>query len=122
MRIIMVVKKNPVVRAEEVLQEELDELILRAIDLAKGVLVQETVMEDGKPVERVYRMPPNPKVLMYVLDRVMGRPAQRIEMAGEGFMPVIIPLMPRERAIEEGLIAEEIAGELPAGQAAPVPD
>lgn len=70
-------------------------------------MVYETVGPDGQG-ERVYRLPPDQKALTYLLDRVLGRPAQRMEMVGEGMnQPVIITLMPRQEALKEGFIRDD---------------
>ncbi len=96
--------------AEEMIRRELPELIKRLIDLARGVVVYETVGPDGQG-ERVYRLPPDQKALTYLLDRVLGRPAQRMEMVGEGgTQPLIITLMPRQEALREGFIEGEARG------------
>jgi hypothetical protein len=96
-------EKRTLEEAEDRIRAELPALIDRLLDLARGVLVYEEEGPNG--VERVYRIPPDFKALSYLLDRVMGRPAQRMEMSGEGLsLPTIITMMPRAEAIAAGLL------------------
>lgn len=91
--------------AEDRIRQHLPDLVDRAIDLALGVVVQEEYLENGALRTRIYARPPDARALMYVLDRVMGKPAQRVEMTGQtSVAPVIVTMMPRLQAIAQGLM------------------
>jgi hypothetical protein len=68
------------------------------IALAKGVTVQEVTAE-GETV--VFTRPPDYRAGQYLMDRIMGKPKERIESEND----VIIRVMyaDESRAIEEGI-------------------
>jgi hypothetical protein len=71
---------RPIAAAEKRIADWLPELIDLKMTLARGVLV-----EDINPItgERdVYQKPPDGKAIEYLIDRIMGKPAQRQEHSG----------------------------------------
>jgi len=63
-------------KAEKQIADRLPELINNLLELAGGVLVEE-VDESGKP--RVYRRPPDRAANEYLINRVLGKPTERVE-------------------------------------------
>lgn len=57
--------------------EDVDELIGKMRELARGVLVQ----EGGK---RVYQRPPDAHAIAYLLDQAFGKAKQHVEVEGNG--------------------------------------
>lgn len=64
-------------QAEGKIRDRLPELIDRLFELADGVLVEEVDLA-GRP--RVYQRAPDYKSLVYLVDRVMGKPTERREL------------------------------------------
>jgi|FLYL01.1.fsa_nt_gi hypothetical protein len=94
---------------EEEIRKRLPILIQRMFDLAEGVLVQEVRLdkESGEMVARVYRQPPDRQALQFLIENVIGKTPQRIELTGRDGNPVeIIPWMPTANAVSEGLLEE----------------
>jgi hypothetical protein len=72
-----------VVKAEKQIRDRLPAVIDALLELALGVTVEETtdeVSEDGTPKVKVYRKPPDAKSAIYLTDRVMGKPTERVEL------------------------------------------
>lgn len=67
-------------------REVFGELVKAQIDLAKGVYVEEMVMEPtgkGKKMKtkrRVYRRPPSQEAVKYVMDQAIGKPKETKEL------------------------------------------
>jgi len=73
--------ERPIATAEKTIAGWLPELIALKMELARGVLV-----EDINPVtgdRAVYQKPPDGKAIEYLIDRIMGKPAQRQEHSGQ---------------------------------------
>ena len=68
--------KLPIARAEKRIADELPALIANLVQLANGVTIEETGKDGGK---LVYRRPPDFKANEYLINRLMGRPTERIE-------------------------------------------
>lgn len=77
--------KLPIAKAEKRIADRLPSLIDRALELADGVTVQE-VDKDGGIV--VYTKPPDLKAIIYLVDRVMGKPTERQEVSGPDGDPI----------------------------------
>lgn len=77
--------KLPIAKAEKRIADRLPSLIDRALELADGVTVQE-VDRDGGIV--VYTKPPDLKAIIYLVDRVMGKPTERQEVSGPDGDPI----------------------------------
>jgi hypothetical protein len=72
--------KQPIARAEKRIADKLPYLIDKMFELADGVLV-----EDINPVTfkaSVYREKPDRAALVYLIDRIMGKPVERQEHTG----------------------------------------
>src|ERR1044072_5913086 len=64
--------------AKLTISDNLPQLIDRALDLANGVLVQETVSLPGQgSEERVYRRPPDVKAIQFLYEACAGRAGAR---------------------------------------------
>lgn len=85
-------------KAEKQIRDHLPQIVESMIALAKGVTVQEVTAE-GETV--VFTRPPDYRAGQYLMDRIMGKPKERIESEND----VIIRVMyaDESRAIEEGI-------------------
>lgn len=72
---------RPIAAAEKRIADRLPELIDRQFELANGVLVEDSGL-DGQPV--VYRKPPDRQAIEYLLNRIMGKPTERVEQEHTG--------------------------------------
>lgn len=71
--------KVPIAKAEQRIADRLPVLIDKMLELADGVPV-----EDVNPVTgevSVYKTPPDRQALIYLIDRIMGKPTQRKELS-----------------------------------------
>lgn len=66
-------------RAERQIADRLPELIELQMELARGVLV-EMQTEDGS---KVFKTPPDRAAGQYLINRIMGKPTERKEVAHE---------------------------------------
>lgn len=64
-------------RIQEHLSSRLDSYLERLDELADGIWILYRA-PDGS-VTKTYRRPPDPKVLMYLVDRLIGKPTQQLE-------------------------------------------
>jgi hypothetical protein len=78
---------TPIKDAEKRISDRLPVLIDKLFALADGVLVQET---DDEGAVDVYLKPPELKALVYLVDRVMGKPMQKVEQSGDAGGPLKI--------------------------------
>lgn len=82
---------------EEAIKSRLPTLIQRMFDLAEGVIMVETRTDkdSGELVQRVYQCAPDRQALQFLIENVIGKTPQRIEMTGkDGEAMQIIPWMP----------------------------
>lgn len=81
---------------EQAIKARLPILIQRMFDLAEGVVwVEQRVGEDGKIEPRIYQNGPDRQALQFLIENVIGKTPQRIEMTGKQGGPMeIIPWMP----------------------------
>lgn len=68
-------------QAERRIADRLPDLIDKLFELADGVTVME---RDAHGREKVYDRPPDFKAASYLVDRVMGKPAQKLEAEHTG--------------------------------------
>ena len=68
-------------KAELYLAKNLPEMTNLLLELARGVIVMEEDKDTGQP--RVYAKPPDFKALSFLVDRVMGKTPQRLELTGK---------------------------------------
>lgn len=69
-----------ITRAEKRIADRLPELIDKMMELANGVLIEETNPVTGDP--QVYQKPPDRQALEYLVNRIMGKPTERQEHSG----------------------------------------
>lgn len=81
-----------ITEAERRIADRLPSIIDRAFDLADGVLVEEDD-PDAPNGKRVYRRIPDIKSITYLIDRIMGKPAQALHVSGEDGGAVLIGLV-----------------------------
>lgn len=74
--------KQPIAKAEQRIVDRLPELIDSMFELAQGVLVEETNIVTGKP--QTYRKPPDRAACQYLIDRILGKPTERVEQEHSG--------------------------------------
>lgn len=72
--------RTAIQRAEKRIADRLPELVDSLFDLANGVVVEETQW-DGS--EKVYKRAPDFKSASYLIDRVIGKPTQSVEVEGD---------------------------------------
>jgi hypothetical protein len=81
--------KLPIARAERRIADRLPELIDNLFALAAGVAVEEA---DAQGHPRVYSRPPCYKSNAYLIDRILGKPKQAVEVGGPGGAPLAVPI------------------------------
>lgn len=74
-----------IAKAEKKIADKLPWLIDQMMELATGVLVEETD-KDGVP--RVYQRPPDRQAIEYLANRIMGKPTERQEVTGADGAPM----------------------------------
>ena len=85
---------SPIQIAEAKISERLPWLVDQLLILAEGVEIQKT---DAKGHKRIWSEPPDRAAIEYLMDRVMGKPVQ----------PIDIDTMVRRMALQAGLSEEE---------------
>ena len=60
--------------------KEFTPLVDAQVDLAKGIVVERTVIVNGKTIKRYYVKEPDNSALEDLLNRAMGRPKETIEI------------------------------------------
>lgn len=94
---------------ERAIKARLPLLIQKMFDLAEGVVMVETRTdsETGELVQRVYQCAPDRQALQYLIDNVIGKTPQRIELTGKAGGPMeIIPWAPLTHMEAAGLLPE----------------
>jgi hypothetical protein len=97
--------------AEKRISKALPDLLDRMIDLAMGAMAVGVVLDadTGAPKQRVYQLLPDQKALSFLIEHGIGRVPQRVELTGKEGKPMeIIPWMPQQVALEQGLKVPEI--------------
>lgn len=69
--------KLPIAKAETKIADKLPWLVDQMMELATGVVVRE-MDADGTP--RIYQRPPDRQAIVYLMDRIMGKPTDRREL------------------------------------------
>jgi hypothetical protein len=78
---------GPIDEAERRIADRLVDLIDYLFELAEGVTVQE---KDRHGNTKVYTRPPDRQAIEYLINRIMGKPTERTELAGQDGGPVEI--------------------------------
>lgn len=68
---------TPVQQAERTIRDKLPWLVDRLMELAEGVRVEQS-LPDGSPI--VYQRPPDRAACEYLMDRIMGKPTQPVDV------------------------------------------
>lgn len=89
---------TPIRQAEKKIADRLPVLVDKLIELSEGVLVQSTRL-DGSPY--VYKQPPDRQAATYLVDRIMGKPAQSLDVGNKDDEPFKVDVEPRD--YREGL-------------------
>lgn len=69
--------KTPIQAAEGLIRDRLPWLVEKLLELVEGVEVQET---DRRGQTRIYTTPPDRQAAEYLIDRVMGKPTQPVDV------------------------------------------
>lgn len=77
-----VVHESAVRKAETKIRDRLPWLVDSLFAEAEGIWVEE-IMPDGE-TRTVYKTPPNLKSIIYLVDRVMGKPKQAVDVTSDG--------------------------------------
>lgn len=91
------------------IEQRSDDLLKAMIDLALGhyVTIAKFNKLTGEVETRVYEQPPDYKALSFLLENVIGKVPNRLEITGEGGGPVkIVPYMSMPEAMRIGIIAQ----------------
>lgn len=94
---------------DRIIRGMLPVLIDRMLELALGVCVLETKAnpKTGEISQKVFRVPPDRQALQYLMENVIGKVPQRVELTGkDGGGIEIVPWMPMQAAEEAGLIVD----------------
>jgi hypothetical protein len=67
-------------KAESMIADRLPWLVDKAMELADGVAVEKY---NSMGVPQVYQLPPDMTAIKYLVDRIMGKPTERRELALE---------------------------------------
>jgi len=93
--------------AEARILARLDDLLTAMLDLALGhfVMIPKFNKETGEVETRVYEREPDAKAAMFLIENVIGKVPQRLEMTGKDGGPVkVIPWMSMDEAVKIGLM------------------
>lgn len=77
-------------RAEKKIADQLPTLVERMLELANGVLAERVEITAEGMEMRVYREAPDYKAISYLVDRIMGKPSQAIDMDVSGTGVVLV--------------------------------
>lgn len=95
--------KIPEVEAR--IAENIEPMLQAMLDLALGIHVQVSKLIEGEVQTRVYQQPPDYKALAFLIENVIGKVPQRVEMTGDGGGPIkIIPWMTIDEARRMSLL------------------
>lgn len=104
---------------DRVIRGSLPILIDRMMELALGVLVLDVKAnpKTGEIEQKIFRVPPDRQALQYLIENVIGKVPQRVELTGkDGGAVEIVPWAPMQAAEEAGLIVNSPSVvELPEG-------
>lgn len=76
---------TPIRKAEKRIADRLPLLVDKLFELSEGVLVEGTRL-DGSSY--VYRTPPDRQAATYLVDRIMGKPAQSVDIGNKDGQPL----------------------------------
>lgn len=96
---------------EEKIKARLDELLSAMLDLALGHYKQISKYdkEAGEVQTKIYTTDPDFKALAFLIENVIGKVPQRLEMTGDGGGPIrVIPWMTTAEATRMGLIENKM--------------
>lgn len=104
--------KGPIAEAERRIADRLPKLIDNMFTLADGVLVEKA---DAEGAVDVFRTLPCRMANQYLIDRILGRPTQALEVSGPDGDPVPVDLaaLSTERLHELRGIVRELANQRP---------
>lgn len=88
-------------------RKRLPELLQCMFDIARGVFIEERRMTEDGEVARVYQMGPDRLALQFLIENVIGKTPQRLELTGKGGGPMeVIPWAPLTQMEAAGLLPE----------------
>lgn len=93
--------------AEARIFARLDDLLTAMLDLALGHFVQVPKFnkDTGEMETRIYEREPDYKAVAFLIENVIGKVPQRVEMTGKDGGPVkVIPWMSMDEAVKIGLM------------------
>ena len=87
---------RPIAAAEKQIADRLPSIIEKLFELGDGITVQETAANGDV---RIYERPPDREALKYLVDRILGRPKERLdaELTGRAGGPIVITEVVVER-------------------------
>lgn len=72
------IAESPIRAAESKIRDRLPWLVDKLFELAEGIEIRDTDRRTGRP--RTYSLPPDRESIKYLIDRVMGKPTQPIDV------------------------------------------
>lgn len=87
-----------IVAAEDIIADRLPSLLENMFVLADGVTVEEEIRDGGR---RIYTEPPDRQANEYLINRIMGKPTERVEVGGEDGGPIAVDATVRSVGSEE---------------------
>jgi hypothetical protein len=88
-------------------RKRLPALLQRMFDIAEGVFIQEERYGEDGPMVRVYQMAPDRLALQFLIENVIGKTPQRLELTGKGGGPMeVVPWAPLTQMEAAGLLPE----------------
>lgn len=99
---------------EKKINDRMEDLVDAMLDLALGhyKMISKFNPETGDVEQKVYVIEPDYKALAFLIENVMGKVPQRVEMTGDGGGPIkVIPWMTMAEAIRTGMMPQLQAGE-----------
>lgn len=102
--------------AETRILAKLDELLDGMLALALGHYYQQSKFDKdtGQVVTNIYMREPDYKALAFLIENVIGKVPQRVEMTGKDGGPVrVVPWMTTQEAMRMGLLGDDAEEEEP---------
>lgn len=84
-------------KLDTLVRENWDELVAALFELARGVYYEKTkTTANGGQIIRIYREKPDKEVAQYLLNQVVGKPAQKLDITSDGKEVGVVLLPARE--------------------------
>lgn len=87
--------KLPIRKAEKRIADRLPSIVDKMLELSEGVLVKNPGLSESMGMTIVYEKAPDRQACEYLLNRIMGKPTEAVEISGpdKGAIPMDISVM-----------------------------